>query len=539
MDSSVSKHDPLQWSGPFWAALPLLFLAALATASIGLVLNTNGAFFYTLDDPYIHLALSERIARLHYGLNAGEFAAPSSSVLWPFLLAPFASYSWHHLVPLGINLAAQAGTLALIHQLMHRGTKGGAPGLAALLSILIAWCGGTFALIFTGMEHSLHLMLAVATVLGLIILIEERRLVGWLPALLVFAPLIRYEAGALTAIGLISVWSAGYRRPALLTAAACLLLLAAFSLFLVANGSPPFPGSVLAKLGEGMDPGSSIAASLIKTANFKLAQAEGRNLVLSLCAAALAGALVSSGRRLVALLALAFLLHFLFGLLTERYIVYLRTLLLIGAAYILAPHLHRLREWKGVAAAIALLLLASMPLLFEPGREFVRLPGRAQDIRLLQSQAHRFIVEEWKRPAAVNDLGQAAYRNPNYVLDLWGLGSEKARLARLAGGEGWAQPLLVNRHVKLALVFDSWLKRSIPGDWIRLGALKIDEAVVTHMKEELAFYADPRASGELVCLLARFAETLPHGVRFRAAATSAHSPLACHNLGDPRYSAPT
>lgn len=522
-----------------WAAVPLLFFAILAAASIGLLLHTNGALFYTFDDPYIHLALSERIERLHYGLNAGEFAAPSSSVLWPFLLAPFAPYPWHHLVPLGLGLSAEAGTLALLYRLMHRGTQGRAPALAGFLCILIAWCGGTFALIFTGMEHSLHLMLAVATAFGLIVLIEERRLAGWLPALLVLAPLIRYEAGALTAIGLVFMWRMGHRRSALVTAVACALPLAAFSAFLVANGAPPLPGSVLAKLGEGMDSGSTFAASLVKTANFKLAQAEDRRLIVALCAAMLAGALLPSGRRLVALLALAFLLHFMFGLLTERYIVYLRTLLLIGAAYVLAPHLRAVAEWKGSAAAAALLLLASMPLLFEPGRALIRLPGAAQDIRLLQGQAHRFIVEEWKRPVAVNDLGQAAYRNPNYVLDLWGLGSQEARLARRAGGAGWAAPLLAKRHIELALVFDSWLKGSIPRDWVRLGALKIDEAVVTHMKEELAFYADPHAARELACLLARFADTLPQGVRFGFATTLSHGPLACNNHGDPGYFAPT
>jgi hypothetical protein len=32
-----------------------------------------------------------------------------------------------------------------------------------------------------------------------------------------------------------------------------------------------------------------------------------------------------------------------------------------------------------------------------------------------QYQMHRFAVEFYKRPVAVNDLGWVSYRNPNYV----------------------------------------------------------------------------------------------------------------------------
>ena len=43
--------------------------------------------FYTLDDPYIHMALAENLARGHFGVNLGEVSNPSSSILWPWLLA--------------------------------------------------------------------------------------------------------------------------------------------------------------------------------------------------------------------------------------------------------------------------------------------------------------------------------------------------------------------------------------------------------------------------------------------------------------------
>ena len=45
------------------------------------------------DAPYTHLALAEQIRHGTYGLNPGEPSAPSSTILFPFLLVP--------LLPLG------------------------------------------------------------------------------------------------------------------------------------------------------------------------------------------------------------------------------------------------------------------------------------------------------------------------------------------------------------------------------------------------------------------------------------------------------
>ena len=61
---------------------------------VSIMMLNNGLLVYTLDDPYIHLALAENIKQGHYGINIGEFSAPSSSALWPFILAPFSSYPY-------------------------------------------------------------------------------------------------------------------------------------------------------------------------------------------------------------------------------------------------------------------------------------------------------------------------------------------------------------------------------------------------------------------------------------------------------------
>src|ERR1700757_2773135 len=60
-------------------------------------------FFFALDDPYIHLALAKSIGQGFYGINPGDPASPSSSILWPLLLVPFAAKSWGPIAALVLN----------------------------------------------------------------------------------------------------------------------------------------------------------------------------------------------------------------------------------------------------------------------------------------------------------------------------------------------------------------------------------------------------------------------------------------------------
>src|SRR5262249_45803797 len=185
-------------------ALPYCIAVLAVALEIVLILTYNGGrFTYTLDDSYIRLAVSEQIFHLHYGVNAREPSSPSSSIIFPFLLAPFAPFRIHEDLPLALNIVALlAGVALLVLALNHIG------------------------LVFTGMEHSLHVMVTLAVVLGLVVLLEEGRLPWWLLAAIVAGPLLRYEgvsvsAGALLVLAIIGRW-----RPALAAFLACGALVA-------------------------------------------------------------------------------------------------------------------------------------------------------------------------------------------------------------------------------------------------------------------------------------------------------------------------
>jgi hypothetical protein len=144
----------------------------------------------------------------------------------------------------------------------------------------------------------------------------------------------------------------------------------------------------------------------------------------------------------------------------------------------------------------------------------LRTPRAAHEVYLQQFQMHRFATEFWNRPVAVNDLGWVAYGNPNYVLDLWGLGSEVARVARAKAGSdaAWMERLVQQHHVGLAMIYAAWFPQR-PTDWVELATLKLNGPPVIAGDRTVTFFATtPATRAELENALRRFAPTLPPGV---------------------------
>jgi hypothetical protein len=129
-----------------------------------IVALSDGEFGYSLDDPYIHLALAEGIRRGEYGINPGEFASPSSSVLWPFLLVPFQTTALAQIAPLLINLLATAGAVLALQQVLQRVARP-STRLEALMRAggitLLSACLNLVPLALTGMEHSLQVLVVL------------------------------------------------------------------------------------------------------------------------------------------------------------------------------------------------------------------------------------------------------------------------------------------------------------------------------------------------------------------------------------------
>ena len=499
--------------------LPVAVAAVLLALELAAILWLGaGRFSYTLDDAYIHLAVSEELARGGYGINAGEFAAPASSILWPALLAPFAPFAWHRFVPLILNIAALLGCVAILCRLIGTALQDrAATALPNGLALLLPLAAGLVPIAFTGMEHLLQAWLGLAAILGVVVARQEGTAPRWLWPALAVAPLVRYESLAMTLPLAALLWRGGYRRQVAATLGALALCLAGFSALLLSHGLPPLPSSVLSKAGfAGAD--LSLTVSLLAGLGRQFAQGEGWLLLALIVALLSAAALLRRRRGLALALAAATALHLCFGLTRTsfgRYEAYILVADLAFLAMLAAPRLAELAKARGAALALIAAGLLLTPFWPTALTRLAAVPLAADNIASQQREMRRFATEFWAGPVAVNDLGWVSYRNEAHVLDLWGLGYEEARRRRISGERGWAEELLGRRDVALMMVYDGWLGREVPPGWVPIGRLALTRKRMSPAEAEVGFYARPDRAPELAAAARRFAAGLPEGATFR------------------------
>ena len=496
-------------------AVALCLFAVMQIAAAG---KAGWVFEYPLDDPYIHLAMAEQIGQGGYGVNAGQMASAASSALWPLLLVPAAGAEWGRYLPLvynGLALAALAYLFARVvidSGFAARWPRTGLFAALALPSLLNA--GG---LAFTGMEHTAHAAASVAIILGLVRLARGQSWGFYLALGCLLAPAFRLEGLALALLGAGAVVLSGQIARGLgLVVLACAPVVA-FTGFLGAQGIGPLPASIMAKMLDGGVAQASWGARLIGGLAANITQPAGMALLALVALASIAAVATSGAARRIALVgAGAGAAHLIFGQVgwLNRYEGY--ALITVAASLLAACGLNRgmaraLPTLAGLTGAVALLLGAFY------ASDFARVGYWApRGIHLQQAQMARFVHDFAQLPVAVNDLGRVAWRNPDPVLDLWGLASPQAREARIVTQtQGWAGDLVAAQEVSLVMLYPQHFNGALGADWITLGDLQLQYPRGFLGGGSVRFYAaTPQAEAPLRAALDAFTPSLPQGVRF-------------------------
>lgn len=483
------------------AAFPRLLPALLLATYLGAIFSYVGTFIYTLDDPYIHLALARNLLAGTYGINPGELAAPSSSILWPFLLAPFAwlPIEIYAAVPMAIDAAAILFSIHLLYLFFARLTT--AP-VALALALTAALCLNFFGLVMNGMEHSLQVLLALTIAYHLAT--GQRR--HWrLFAALAVLPLVRYEGLAISVPVLAYLFVEGERRNAVLAFATVVLAVGAFSAFLSLNGLGILPSSVMVKLSD--------RPTLLPVSSFgNHAIQAGKNLIASLplllpLLYLLFSKTFSADRRpIIYLVAVPLSLHLLVGKSGSfgRYEVSM-----IAYGWLMSAHFisrkvdfKRLVEPLRLAAVVAVACLLSYRLIWPTLMSY----QGAANIRDQQLQMSRLVRDYLKAPVAINDLGMVALFGGQRVLDLWGLGSPEAARHRRSTPDrtDWISELTTRQGVRHALVYRDWFK-ALPSSWILVGQFDLPGRRVTAGGARVSLFAvDAAAAQQMLEALLRF-----------------------------------
>lgn len=498
--------------------LPMLgMLAALAGLfALEVVAYLHaGVFEYPLDDVYIHLAMASNIAHGTYGVNAGEPASAASSILYPLLLTPFPDTEVQRLLPLLWNILAVAGCGWVWGRIA---AEAGLRGIAALAVVLVAPVALNISGVgFVGMEAAPHMAVSLIIVLGLWRALTGRGVALWLIAAAVAAPLFRYEGLALSLLSAATLFLTGHRRAAGLIAVVSVGAVLGFSLFLTSLGLDPLPGSVAAKSAELGSP-SGLPERLLVGALFNMGKPAGVIL------AALIGAtvaLIAAFPRLrqgpalwlLSTVGLAALAHLTLGQIgwMHRYEPYI-IVSLLGAILLASTGLEGRAKLVAEGTVMAAVLAAGIAYMPKLWGTYVWNP---RAIHLQQAQLAQFARDFVRGPVAVNDLGRIAWGNPNYVLDLWGLGSAEARDIRFGGpppADGWAGPLAERHGVRVAMIYDKWFRTAAGPGWVRVGEMTQDPRNGAIGDWTVSFYAtDPAFAAELRAQIESFAATLPEG----------------------------
>jgi len=515
----------LAWTSAWGVGIAALLLVSVHFA--------EGHLVYSLDDPYIHLAVAENILGGGYGINAEGYSSPASSLLYPILLAPTIALGWGTFGAIVINLLAVGLSVSLLLGFFWRNAiqdneNPGAILFANMMAPLLILSISGFALPMTGMEHSLHVLAVIVTIRGLVAVAEGGKVPPSLAVAVAAMPFIRFEGAALAIASIFVLIATRHLRAAVLIGTIIIVGFAAHVFVMQRLGLPPLPSSVLLKsslagnvhtleargflvalkrhLVESMDNRWGILLALGACAI--LATAKGRNgrwLSLespgSLIGAAMVfglGAHIAAGQ------------YGWFG----RYEVYAVTILVVGGIYLLRPLWPKICSMRLLPAQIG--LLAALLLVFAPyAKTAWRTPRACRNIYEQQFQMHRFVTEFFPRGVAINDLGWVSYGNDSYVLDLWGLGSETVRLAR-ASGRLDAQAiadLAEEADVDFAMIYASWFEGKIPESWCLMATLLLIDSM-TAGGDEVQFYATrASAQADMSTALDRFAPTLPARVQ--------------------------
>lgn len=494
-----------KYIGPLVAITPPLILLVL----VGLM--TGWQFVYTLDDPYIHLALAKGVHNFHYGINASEYSAPSSSVLWPFLMAPFASTKGFWLAPLVVNLACLVGTILVLQRLLLSRFRAG--WLTSwVLASFVAFCLNIYGLVFTGMEHSLQVLLVAIIAASL----AERWSGFPLWASLFLLPLIRYEG---LAISIPAICYLGFQGPvararALTTGLLLVAALVLFSVFLGSLGLGYLPSSVFAK--QSATTSGSVLGLVRSIAGSAIGNMYSLPTFTVFSLAFFSGfaAWQRNWFRVLMLLLAPVALHLCLGrngwfgryeVFILLYVLILAADLWIGDADALAQGADASapRQTRSVSDFFKKQALFPLVVVFVIGtrplwQSTLLTPAAARNIQDQQVQMALIASKYLDKSVAVNDLGAVALSSRQYVLDLWGLGSYEALSLRKdpeSDPRLWIPRLMADKKVEHAIVYDSWFPVT-PDNWIKVAELKLSGRKITPASDVVAFYATSPGSAQ-------------------------------------------
>ncbi|MCL5271391.1 MAG: hypothetical protein M1457_12760 [bacterium] len=519
-----------------------IFLVTCAVLLWRALRATDGHFVYALDDAYIHMAIARNWA-LHgvWGITPVGFSSSTSSPLWTLLLglvyrAAGAGAGVGVAAPFAMNAALALILIAWLQRILGR--RFADPGVNLLVLLFIIYIIPLPALVFTGLEH----VLAILVVLPLLYLAAgalARGRVGRgegaiLLALAALAPAVRYEGLFLVLVAGLLFMARGRRLFGGALGVASVIPVGLYGAWSVAHGWHWLPNSVLLK---GNPPDLSSVAGFITTilTVWRMWFDNPYMIVLCLfCMATFANRLRrdvtpwTEAAMLNLITAATIVLHMTFARMgwLFRYEAYLVAMGAMALALAWQNELTGLLEGlerRSATESLALACVALLALLPFMPRLFASLVGLPHDVRNTYEQQYqmaRFLNRYYAgQPVAINDIGAVSYMTDVRIVDLFGLANPEIAREKLAGNYTTRVLDRVTRAagVRVAMVYDKWYKEAarLPRHWIKVGEWEVDDNRILGDATVAIYGTTPEAAARLGEQLSAFAPELPATVQQR------------------------
>lgn len=505
----------------------LIFLATvlfLAFYSAGL---TEGKFFYTLDDPYIHMAIAKNFINSGtWGVTQHEFTSCSSSPLWTFLISVFYfAFGVNTITPFILNIVFAALTAVFAYKLIGNLTESIILKTIILLSVL--FFGPFISVVFTGLEHSMYSFLIVTLIFYLYRIFgafEKRKDIYILIVLTSLLALTRYEgmfvAGAIFLVFLFKKRvSAGVG--VLLSGLLPVIIIGTIS---VLKGWYFFPNSVMLKSPVEASDFGSVITSLFNPDFFGILWAYKRILVLLVSPVFILiiyrrDEELNKLRPLTFIFIVAVILQIQYAKLGSlmRYEMYIMVFgILINSISIL-----KFIKGKNNRVRVPLILFLCLAvILFSVStyRAAKDVPTAMTNIYQMQYQMSRFTDRYYKGGViALNDIGAVNFYGEIRCVDLWGLANRKVADLRRKQEYDTEKifEICKDENVETAIIFESWYGKygGVPKSWLSAGKWTIPNNI-TCGADSVAFYATDSAGYlKLKENLMQFSTELPKPIK--------------------------
>lgn len=485
------------------------YAMACALLSAGILWLNDGVFSYTLDDPYIHLELARHLSLGEHGINDGEFAAPSSSVLWPLLLVPAWWTGGAFWAPLSMNLASSTLAVGALAAMAARVAGPDVPlGRVRPFLLPLLLVANVVALTFSGMEHTLQVALAAWLAVGLVDVARGRGVSWWLVATLVALPLLRFEDTGIVLLAAGWLVVRGHRAVGLGVGATVVGALGAYVAWLHAQSGFWLPFSVLSKNDMGTPAWQEAYQAAVFVPVLLTAWALWRTRERTVDERWLPGIALAADLGHVALAQVGYF---------NRYLGYITVFSVLIVAWSERDAIRG--ALRGGGEGLRILWLVTLIVATLNAKNTLVLPWASAHIWRQQGQMHVIATEVVDGAVAVNDIGWVSLENPHYVVDLVGLASAEALKHRLDSdaeyeGASWMSKIVEDHDAKAILIFRHWFER-LPPSWQRVATLVVhpDYSVYQDTAQRVLILARSRSEAEtLRAGLEAFAPRLPRGV---------------------------